>query len=266
MGFALCQFAYWYLFWSAASMLKGEGDTNFVTLALALLSLNTLATPLAMHYAKRDQTERRSTMPYIILAFPLALSIVLFELDMTWRELSNRLSFLDGIDWDSLSVTISSPAFFVCLCLLAAVFAEAVGDFLLTRQEIMSTQTKIVFVNQLDVATFADREANNFIKLIPLDQLLRIIFADCKEKFETADELHEGMLNKRKGFNSTQMYGEARDEAWRLVNELLEKSGKALEEAEGRLNQAVTYMNELSAATPQRIQELRRIVAREFPC
>src|SRR5215213_7490955 len=262
LGFALCQFAYWYLFWSGASMLKGGGDDNFAPLALGILALNTLATPVAMHYAKRDQLTGLSVAPFIALSFPLAISIVLLELDMTWKEFSSKLSFLD--DLKTASIEISSPTAKVVICLLIAVIAEAIGDFLLTRSEILKTVTKKQFSKGMELAAFVDRETDAFIRSTPLEKLLEIVVRACSAKFRFADKEHESVLATLQELRGPKVDAATLREGELTLVPRRQTSEKVLDEAMGRLDQAEAYQTELSAAAQDRRKELQRLVARDY--
>lgn len=264
LGFALCQFAYWILFWFAASTLKDSSSVNFAPLALALLSLNTLATPLAMHFAKRDQENGHSIAPFVALALPLALSIVLIELDMTWRDFSPKLNFLDGIDWSFVSIEISSPAFLMAVCLMAAVFAEATGDFLLTRLEILKSLGKKKFAHRLELAAFVGDEADKFGAQTPVQELLMIIEAVCHDNLADASIEHDSTRATLREIETADFDARQRKETEQRLRAIAADSAEVVEGAERRLHRVLSYSIEASTGDTKRLREIRRRVVSDY--
>jgi hypothetical protein len=265
VGFAACQFAYWFLFWYGAASLRGAASTNFAPLALGFLSLNTLATPLAMHFARRDQMSRYSVWPFIGLSVPLALGIVLIEADMTWHDFSARLNFLDGIDANSVAVDFSSPAMLVIACILLAVIAEAVGDFLLTRRDIMKGVSKKKFVEQFDEAAYIGREADSFAKTCNLPDLFALLIDACRDKFEAIEAELRNIAAKQKRSGDSPVAAIRRDTEARF-QVLLKEANDRFDIALQRLLEVESFEEEFAQATPDqaRMRVIRQTIVRDY--
>ena len=135
ISYALCIFAYWYLFWTG---LKVLGDSGAATeLAVSFLALNMVALPVAIHFAKGSFRNRNFALQAFVGLF-LILAVVLVEtnspLDLSNLNGSSLHSFSSGIVSDFKNIDYSF--FIAVLCFSCAIFFEGAGDYFNKKKDI----------------------------------------------------------------------------------------------------------------------------------
>jgi hypothetical protein len=256
VGFALCQFSYWYLFWIAAGFLNNGAE--FASLALALLALNTFATPIAMYFAKRNPAERISIAPYIVVAFLLFPAIVLLELDTSWQDLSSRLAFLD--EPSSWSIDLGSAVSVVAICLLLAVVVEAVGDFLITRYEVQHASKREAVDKELDVAMLATEKAERYLRETPLERMIEDITELCRSELDTASSVSETAQKQLDDLPPVGLLLDNPDEIRQRAEYQKTEAAKIVKE----LGEKLTRLKEYETLSSSEPKTVRFLLSRDF--
>lgn len=109
--YAMAQFAYWYAFWVGLAAMQSA------TLALAILALTAVATPVAVRTLEK-KGERSSIRGIFFVGLLIILAIVLIKLDLKWEKFTVP----------EVMTAFAQLGWYPIICMGLAVIAEAVSD------------------------------------------------------------------------------------------------------------------------------------------
>lgn len=169
LKYAIFNFGYWLLFWRGIAYLA-EADSSAVS--ISILAITTLSAPLAAKLAKAEKIGVRYIFFAIFVLFLVATSATLLRTDPTMQDFISALQFLSSDREWQFPFELNSSLIAGVVCLLAAIFCEAVADYATVRQDFQSRSSAGDRLNRiLEVGELAQR-ADAMLRTAELPKLL----------------------------------------------------------------------------------------------